>query len=203
MYKYHPQFVALKRVVEEGALGTVKSLSIRFGLPALGIETFRNSLELGGGALLDLSCYPLSVAYELLAEPPALSSANVVVDTTGGVDTEGWAVLEGAGVRVDCEWGVARAYRNCLEVWGTEGLVVCDRAFTKEDDYDSILALFDQRGQKSAVVQTGRANAYRAMIESFAARLHEYQFFVAERAEAEWCALMTDRIRVFSSERAS
>ena len=194
MYKYHPQFLALKRIIEERTLGELKSLSIKFGMPTLNVDTFRSDPELGGGALLDMSCYPLSVAYQLLTEPPELRCANVATQASSKADTDGWAILEGQGVVVDCEWGMGRAYQNSLQIWGAKGLIVCDRAFTKEDDYDSSLVFYDQRGSQSPVIQTGRANSYRAMIETFAMRLNEPEFFVTERAETEWCAMMTDKI---------
>ncbi len=141
-----------------------------------------------------MSCYPLSVAYQLLTEPPELRCANVTTQVCSRADTDGWAVLEGRGVVIDCQWGMGRAYQNSVQIWGAEGLIVCDRVFTKEDDYDSTLVLYDQRGSQSPVIRTGRANSYRAMIETFAMSLDEPGFFVAERAETEWCAMMTDKI---------
>lgn len=194
MYKYHPQFLALNRIVKERALGELKSLSIKFGMPTLNVDTFRDDPELGGGASLDMSCYPLSVAYQLLTRPPELRCASVSTQAGSRTDTDGWAVLEGEGVVIGCEWGMGRAYQNGLQVWGAEGLITCDRAFTKEDDYDSTLVLYDERGTQSSVIQTGRASSYRSMIETFAASVNEPEFFVAERAETEWCAMMTDKI---------
>ena len=194
MYKYHPQFLALKRIIEERTLGELKSFTIRFGMPMLNVDTFRSNPELGGGALLDMSCYPLSVAYQLLTEPPELRCANVATQVCSRADTDGWAVLEGQGVVIDCQWGMGRAYQNSVQIWGAEGLIVCDRVFTKEDDYDSTLVLYDQRGSQSPVIHTGRANSYRAMIETFAMSVNEPEFFVTERAETEWSAVMTDKI---------
>ena len=169
-------------------------MTIKFGMPLLGEKTFRDQPDPGGGALLDLGCYPLSVSYQLLPAPPKLRNARLITRAPSTADTDGWAVLEGQGAVISCEWGMGRAYQNWLEVWGTEGVVFCDRAFTKEDDHDATLVVYDQRGNQSSVVRAGRANSHRAMIETFSVKLNEPDFFDAERAEALWCAMVTDEI---------
>lgn len=202
MYKFHPQFLALERMIAEGAVGEVKTVSIKFGIPPLAAETFRNNPQLGGGALLDLSCYLLSAAYRLLPERPDLRCAGITTQPRSLTDTDGWAVLESRGAVVDCEWGTGRAYQNTLRVWGTSGVIVCDRVFSKEEDWESTLELVDQRGTQIRLIRAGRANAHQAMIEAFASNLHQPEFFHREREETTWCAMMTDKISSLGMPRS-
>ena len=171
MYKYHPQFAAIKRILAERTIGELLEISIRFGLPQLGTPSFRDDPDLGGGALLDVGCYSLSVAYQLLAEPPELKSARVVAAPPSRVDTDGWAVLQGETL-VDSVWGMGRAYQNYLRVWGSRGVLVADRVFTKEDDYESTVLVYDERGGPPAVVGSGQGNSHRAMVDAFANQEH-------------------------------
>jgi len=194
MYKYHPQFVELKRLVQGRTLGDLRALSIRFGIPALESAPFRGALELGGGALLDFSPYLLSAVHQLFDTPPKLRCGNIWTLPPSRADTDGWAVLEHDNAGIDCVWGYQRAYRNALEVWGTEGSLHVDRVFTKEPEYESTLIRYDQRGTAGDVVHTGHANAFCAMFEAFAAHLRDPEFQAAERAETEWCARMAEQI---------
>ena len=193
-YKYHPQFALVKRVIADGTLGEIKHLSIRFGMPHLESKTFRDDPEAGGGALLDLGCYALSVAYQLLRQPVELVAAHLAATPPSRVDTEGWAVLRNADVGFDAAWGMGLAYRNVLEVWGSRGILTADRIFTKESDYDSAVQISNERGAQPTLVPAGRANGHVAMIDAFASSVGVAPFFSAERGEAEWCAAVTDRI---------
>jgi dTDP-3,4-didehydro-2,6-dideoxy-alpha-D-glucose 3-reductase len=193
MYKYHPQFAAIKRVVSEQLIGDLKVVSIRFGMPNLDVATFRADPDLGGGALLDLGCYPLSIAYQLLDPSPVLRLAHVAT-MPSCVDSQGWAILQSGDTLVDSAWGMGRAYQNKLEIWGSKGLLVADRVFTKEDDYDSRVFVSDQRGGEATVLRSGRASGLRSMIDVFAAGLSSSELRAAERREVEWCALMAEEI---------
>jgi len=194
MYKYHPQFQKLKSLVQHGTLGELRALSIKFGMPVLNENTFRNDPTLGGGAALDMTCYPLSLTYQLLPRPPILRTSSVMIRDNGNTDTDGWCALELDGVIVDCHWGMGRAYQNNLEVWGTKGVLRCERVFTKEEDFDSQLVLYDHRGNKKEKFATGPANAYVLMLDTISANLNNPSFFDLERAETEWCASITDQI---------
>jgi NDP-hexose-3-ketoreductase len=194
MYKYHPQFTAIKRVLAEGAIGDLRTLSIRFGMPNLDTATFRDDPALGGGALLDLGCYGLSVAYQLFPELPVLKAAHVETAAPSLVDTDGWAVLQSHGISANSVWGMGRGYQNKLEAWGSAGVLVAERVFTKEDDYNATVLVFDRQGRGPTVVNAGAASGHRAMIDTFAARVGSDSFFANERREAEWSALMTERI---------
>jgi predicted dehydrogenase len=194
MYKYHPQFAAIKRLLAEQAIGDVKTLSIRFGMPRLDEPTFRDDPALGGGALLDLACYPLSAVYQLLHSPPSLVAGYVGTAPASAVDTDGWTILAHGDILVDIAWGMDRAYQNKLQIWGSRGLLVADRVFTKEDHYDSTVLVSDHRGGAPSVLPSGSASSLGAMVEAFVSNFGRREFLDAERRETEWCALMTEEI---------
>ena len=194
MYKYHPQFQELKSIIQQGTLGELRALSIKFGMPALNANTFRDDPTQGGGAALDITCYPLSLAYQLLPNPPKLSASSIITRENSNTDTDGWCALESDGVIVDCHWGMGRAYQNNFEAWGSKGVLRCDRVFTKEEDHESQLVLYDYRGNRQADINTGAANAYVVMFDTIIANLNNASFFEFERTETEWCASITEEI---------
>ncbi|MEM7280437.1 MAG: Gfo/Idh/MocA family oxidoreductase [Pseudomonadota bacterium] len=194
MQKYHPQFTRLVSLLEQDVVGDLRSLSIRFGIPSLNVNTFRDDPALGGGATLDMFCYHLSLTYQLLPTVPRLITGSVKTRAPSRTDSDGWCVLESGGVAVFCEWGMNRAYQNNLEVWGTEGMLKCDRVFSKEEDFDSKIELYDLRGSLTKVIETGRANAYTSMVDGIAEGLSHGDDFQEDKEEALWIASMIDQV---------
>jgi predicted dehydrogenase len=169
MYLYHPQFRRLLEIVEaRQKLGRVCSITCRFGMPFLERPSFRNSAELGGGALLDVACYPLSLARHVLSGDPDVR-VSVVRRAPGlEVDSDGHALLDfGAGTVAYLEWGFGRAYVNEVRIWGELGSLYADRIFSKANDYGSTICIDDLRGVRTTEA-IEPANAYIRMLDVFA-----------------------------------
>ena len=64
MYRFHPQLEKVLRWVAEGKVGRLRSLQARFGADHRGKSSSNRLLSerLGGGAVLDIGGYPLSMA---------------------------------------------------------------------------------------------------------------------------------------------
>ena len=169
MYLHHPHFHQLTACVDGSRLGTVLSVGSRFGIPTLDYASFRTDPDLGGGALFDVGCYPISAIHALFPthETRVVTSR---VGTRGGsaVDTDGMTVLEvGGGVTAHLEWRINCAYRNELSLWGTAGSVTARQVFSKPATYVPALEFSDLRGL--AAVETGvAADHFVTMLERFA-----------------------------------
>ena len=85
--RFIPATVALLDMVERGDLGEVRAVAADFGFRAdAGPEHRLVDPSLGGGALLDLGVYPISLAMLLLGEPAAISAQASI--GTSGVDEQ-------------------------------------------------------------------------------------------------------------------
>ena len=168
MYLYHPQFGYLRELVDSGVLGQVRSITCRFGIPPLERPGFRSDPELGGGAFLDVGSYLISATTALFRETtPAVLYSRIDTASGSRVNTGGQAVLRSqSGVYITLEWGVDCAYRNEIDVWGSEGSVSSDRIFSKAADYVPRFRFVDLKGREE--FRTGRAgNHFGSMFESF------------------------------------
>ncbi|MFF1697100.1 Gfo/Idh/MocA family protein [Streptomyces sp. NPDC058257] len=88
MWMYcHPLVRRLKALVDEGAIGEVRTVQADFGLagPFPSSHRLRDPAQ-GGGALLDLGVYPVSFAHLLLGEPSGVSARATLSDE--GVDLQ-------------------------------------------------------------------------------------------------------------------
>ncbi|MEU6216321.1 Gfo/Idh/MocA family oxidoreductase [Streptomyces sp. NPDC047022] len=105
MWMYcHPLIRRLKALVDDGAIGEVRSVQADFGLAGPFPPSHRlRDPALGGGALLDLGVYPVSFAHLLLGEPSDITARAVLSEQ--GVDLQTGALLSwesGALATVHC-----------------------------------------------------------------------------------------------------
>lgn len=81
--RFMPALAAVRAVIGSGEIGEVHQVSADFGFTATTDPQHRvNNQALGGGALLDLGIYPLSIATALLG-PVALVRAQAQIGPTG------------------------------------------------------------------------------------------------------------------------
>jgi predicted dehydrogenase len=97
MYRFHPQIDRLRELVDTAALGPLKWLRGSFTYSLRDMSDVRWDPALGGGALYDLGCYPLSLMRLLTqAEPEVLHVASRLTDPAihdGSVDHAAHAVM--------------------------------------------------------------------------------------------------------------
>ena len=62
MYRKHPQWQLAKQQVSEGKIGKVRTIQSFFSYYNNNPHDIRNKLEIGGGGLMDIGCYCISLA---------------------------------------------------------------------------------------------------------------------------------------------
>ena len=76
MYRHHPQWRKAKELVDSGEIGELRTVSSFFSYSNVNPDNVRNQADLGGGALMDIGCYPVSLSRFLFGTEP-----NRVVST--------------------------------------------------------------------------------------------------------------------------
>lgn len=83
-YRYHPLFAQVVELVESGRLGKINHVSAYFNVPvAYGDREFRYQPRLGGGALMDLGCYPIHWVRTVLGREPRILAADLTRHSSG------------------------------------------------------------------------------------------------------------------------
>ncbi len=127
--RFMPALAAVRAVIASGEIGVVSQVTADFGFAATTDPAHRvNAPALGGGALLDLGIYPLSIAAALLG-PVAAVQAQAVMGPTG-VDLHTAFSLrhEGGGMSL-CSCSLAARTPAELTVSGTLGHVRMNTMF--------------------------------------------------------------------------
>ncbi|MDN3265705.1 Gfo/Idh/MocA family oxidoreductase [Streptomyces sp. CSDS2] len=132
MFVHHGQHHAVRELVADGAIGRVRALHAVFTVPRLPDHDIRFDPALGGGALWDTGVYPVRAALFFLGE--ALEPVGSVLVRGGPgdrVDVAGTALLRTpGGTGAHLTFGLDHGYRSRYEIWGTDGVLTVDRAFT-------------------------------------------------------------------------
>ena len=127
--RFMPALAEVKRIMASGEIGTITQVHADFGYSAtLEPEHRVNKLELGGGALLDLGIYPLSIACALLGEVESVRAQAIFTDT--GVDaTTAFTMKHAGGTLSVCSCSMRARSASELIVSGTGGSIRMHRMF--------------------------------------------------------------------------
>jgi predicted dehydrogenase len=87
MYRTHPTWLEVKRLLGEGAIGTLRHVQTFFGYHNLDPANIRNIAEFGGGALMDVGCYAIDSARWLFGTEPEVVGATIDRHHGFGTDT--------------------------------------------------------------------------------------------------------------------
>ncbi|GGP00684.1 Gfo/Idh/MocA family protein [Wenjunlia tyrosinilytica] len=130
-FLHHSQHAAVRRLIDEGTIGEPRSMTAEFGFPPLDPADIRYQRSLGGGALLDAGVYTLRAAGLFLGPDVRVEGAVARWDRSTGVDVGGAALVSTPDGRSGhLSFGFDRSYRCTYTVWGSEGTVTLERAFT-------------------------------------------------------------------------
>jgi predicted dehydrogenase len=94
MYRHHPQWQIARQLVREGRVGRLRTIHTAFSYFNDDPQNIRNQRDMGGGALMDIGCYPISMSRFIYDAEPQRVLGHIERDSTTGVDRLTSAVLE-------------------------------------------------------------------------------------------------------------
>ena len=121
--RFQPVVVHLRALIAEGAIGQVRSVQADLGVQRdFDPDDRLFSLQLGGGALLDLGVYVVSFAQMLLGTPATVAAAGSLFPT--GVDAEATLLLGYPdGRSATLTTSLRHALPGQARVFGTDGWI--------------------------------------------------------------------------------
>jgi predicted dehydrogenase len=166
MYRFHPAWTEIRRLLAEGAIGQLTALEIWFAFRAVrDPNDYRLRKESGGGALLDLGCYAVNLSRWLLGDEPSGIDASVRVDPEGDVDLTFSAILEYGEARSVFTVSIEQEPDHRVRLHGTEGWMSVADPFNCPADYATTITVAtgaDQHPHDSTLrtIDVAAANQY-------------------------------------------
>ena len=177
MYRSHPQTSKLYELIKSKIIGELRVIRAAFSFHAAfhaDSRLFRN--DLGGGGILDVGCYPVSIARMLagaaierpFADPIEVKGSAHLGQT--GVDE--WAVSTlkfESGILAEISTGVSIAQDNTLYLFGTEGKIVVPNPFVanRGASDQGLIIIHPKNGQKYEVHTEALMTAFGYEVEAF------------------------------------
>ncbi|MET4432613.1 Gfo/Idh/MocA family oxidoreductase [Mycolicibacterium sp. 624] len=167
-YYFHPVTQRALQLAGDGTLGDLNRVEVRMGMPAPQPGDPRWSLELAGGALMDLGCYGLHIMRRFGAPSVVRAKAG---QRTPGIDE--WCDVEVAfpsgATGLSTNTMVADEYSFTLRVIGTRGEALVHN-FIKPHEDDRITI---STSAGTTVEHHGRRASYTYQLEAFAAHVRD------------------------------
>jgi xylose dehydrogenase (NAD/NADP) len=164
MYRHHPQTLKVKQMVDDGILGKVKIIRGSFTYQFTRQGNYRADPAMGGGALWDIGCYPLSYARSVLGLEPVEVFGWQVIGVSG-VDDSFIAQMRFPGevhAQFDCSFTIPQ--HTFMELVGDEGTLIIPVPFTPQSkEY-----LFLTRGDKTEKITVKAPGLYHGEVEDMA-----------------------------------
>ena len=173
MYRFHPRTRLVKQMVQDGAVGTPRLVRSSFCYvmdeDSLAREDNpRLRPETGGGALLDIGCYSVSVARYMMGAEPSHVQGQATYHATG-VDVHFVGSLRfPQGALATLEASFISALQQTYTISGSEGAIELPHdAFVpwEKDVVFTVRGVGDEQGRR---VKTRGVDEYRLMVEHFA-----------------------------------
>jgi predicted dehydrogenase len=139
MYRLHPSWMKVRELVRSEAIGELRAIQARFTYFNDDPDNIRNIAAYGGGALMDIGCYPINVARMLFDGEPTTISAAVHRDPRFGVDTLVSAVLEFGEGQASFVCSTQAENGQSVHLLGTKGRIEVDIPFNIPPDRETFV----------------------------------------------------------------
>lgn len=94
MARTHPQWLRAKEIVDSGLIGDLRLMTCVFSYFNRDAANIRNQVETGGGALMDIGCYPVTLSRMIFGGEPLRVTGSVDRDPDFKTDRLTSAILE-------------------------------------------------------------------------------------------------------------
>ncbi|HAM26625.1 MAG TPA: oxidoreductase [Microbacteriaceae bacterium] len=149
--RFLPHFLRIREIIAAGTLGEVRTVIADHNQNLPKDPNHRiNNPELGGGALLDLGIYPVSLAFDIFGSPSSVYA--IAAKTATGVDRQTAIVFGYAGgQQALLHAALDTAGPNTAAIIGTEGRIEIDSvwysptSFTVFDSSGAVIERFEQK----------------------------------------------------------
>jgi NDP-hexose-3-ketoreductase len=173
MFRFHPQHQKVKELIDDKKIGSLVSFNGSFGFPAFPEGDIRYNKELGGGFLNDSGCYPVCASRMIFNEEPLAVFHTNILDPKTGVDVRGTSLLIYDNEKIaTITYGNGNYYQAKYEVWGSDGIISLDRAYSVPPDFTTKVNLQynienNWDGRRNKIFEINPTDHFLEMIDAF------------------------------------
>ena len=165
MYRLHPQWVKAKEIVKAGGIGELRTIHSFFSYFNNDPTNVRNQADIGGGGLMDIGCYNISLARFIFDGEPRRALGIVDYDPQFHTDRLASGILDfGTGTATfTCSTQLAPYQR--VNIFGTTGRLEIEIPFNTPPDQPT--RLWHQHDGQTAEISFAACDQYTLEVDAF------------------------------------
>ena len=170
MVRTHPQWLAARELVSSGRIGDCGSSPDTSATTVATHPTSEAAPEFGGGALMDIGCYPIMISRWIFGAEPERVVADVEHDPDLGVDRLVSAILHFAKGQATFSCAGQLVPFQRMHIFGTRGRIEIEIPFNPPHDRSNRIMIDDGRelaGAGAEVVQFPAVDQFALQAERF------------------------------------
>jgi predicted dehydrogenase len=130
MVRTHPQWLGVRDVIESGRIGALRSVTGFFSYFTRDPNNVRNKADIGGGALMDIGCYPITMSRFIFDAEPRRVLGLMERDPEFGVDRLTSATLDFKSGQSTFTCSTQLVPCQSMQFFGTRGRIDVEIPFT-------------------------------------------------------------------------
>ncbi len=148
MYRHHPQWKMAQQLVKNKEIGEVRSIHTFFNYYLTDPGNVRNMADIGGGGLLDVGCYAVSLSRLIFGSEPRRAFAVLDLDPQFKTDrmTAGTLEFDQGIATFTCATQLSNFQQ--VNILGTEGRVELEIPFNAPIDQPTRVNLYNANGKR-------------------------------------------------------
>lgn len=172
MYRHHPQWQRARQMIDEGKIGDLRTIQSFFSYYNADTADIRNIAEFGGGGLMDIGCYCISLSRFIFGAEPRRICGIIEFDPQFKTDRLSSGILDfGRGTSTfTCATQLAPFQR--VNIFGTDGRIEIEIPFNAPPNRPCKIAY--QHGNESGEISFDICDQYKIQGDLFSkAILHD------------------------------
>jgi len=167
MVKTHPQWLRVREIIRSGAIGELQSAMCVFSYFNRDPANVRHKVEWGGGGLLDIGCYPITMSRFIFGEEPIRVAGVLGLDPDFGVDRLASAILEFPSGQSVFTCSTQSAYFQRMHFLGATGRVEIEVPWNAPNDRPCRIIIADVMGATPKVEEFPVVDQYTIQGDEF------------------------------------
>jgi predicted dehydrogenase len=141
MVHTHPQWLGTRELIASGRIGRLRSITGFFSYFNREADNIRNKPEMGGGALMDIGCYPVTMSRFVFGEEPVRVLGLIERDPEMQVDRLTSAVLEFPSGQASFTCSTQLVPYQRMQFFGEHGRIEIEIPFNAPPDRPTRIAI--------------------------------------------------------------
>jgi predicted dehydrogenase len=141
MVRTHPQWLRARELTSSGEIGELRLIMSAFSYFNIDPNNIRNQAEIGGGAIMDIGCYPITMARWFFRREPSRVFAVIDRDPQMKTDRLSSALLDFAPGQATFSCSTQLVPYQSFQILGTKGRIDVHWPFNTPPDEPAYLRI--------------------------------------------------------------